>query len=193
MRDFEACDDGNDSDADACCAIASLRAAAMECCAPTSPRVTLALRLATMATTSTRTPACARARAHAAATGWIGPGEGCDDGNDDPTGACNACQPASCGDGVVEEGERCDDGNEVETDDCLSSCAPASCGDGVVHEGLRAATMGTRLRTTAAPCCVRWRAAAAASAGSISRRKIRALSVMTATRGRRRLLVAVSI
>ena len=81
------------------------------------------------------------------------------------------------------EGERCDDGNEVETDDCLSSCAPASCGDGVVHEGLRAATMGTRLRTTAAPCCVRWRAAATASAGSISRRKIRVLrSVMTATK-----------
>ena len=53
--------------------------------------------------------------------GVVGPGEGCDDGNDDPTDDCNACQPATCGDGVVQGEEQCDDGNEIDGDGC-SSC-----------------------------------------------------------------------
>ena len=164
------------------CAIASLRAAAMECCAPTSPRVTLALRLATMATTSTRTPACARARAHAAATGWL----------DRERAVMTAtttrptrqrCWPASCGDGVVQEGERCDDGNEVETDDCLSLWRRRRAGDGVVHEGVEGCDDGNPVAHDGCTLLCEVAPAATASAGSISRRKIRALrSVMTATK-----------
>ena len=74
--------------------------------------------------------------------GVVGPGEGCDDGNDDPTDACNACQPSSCGDGVVQDGERCDDGNDVDVDACLSTCAPAVCGDGVIWADVEACDDG---------------------------------------------------
>ncbi len=71
--------------------------------------------------------------------------EACDDGNDDPTDACNGCQPAACGDGVLradltegEDGwEQCDDGNVFEDDGCRSDCRAARCGDGVLDEGER--------------------------------------------------------
>ena len=54
-----------------------------------------------------------------------GPGEGCDDGNGDPTDACtNSCFPARCGDGLLQEGERCDDGNAIDTDDCHRTASP---------------------------------------------------------------------
>ena len=58
--------------------------------------------------------------------GVVGPGEGCDDGNDDPTDGCKQCQPASCGDGVVQAGERCDDGNLIDTDASVSIRLPSS-------------------------------------------------------------------
>ena len=69
--------------------------------------------------------------------GVVGPGEGCDDGNDvDDDGCANDCTLASCGDGVVQDGEACDDANGDNTDDCLDTCVAASCGDGFVQEGV---------------------------------------------------------
>ena len=92
----------------------------------------MALKPAMMATRTTRTLAEITVKKLVVAMGVLGPGEGCDDGNEDPTDECAGCQPASCGDGVVQSGERRDDGNALDTDECLSNCAPAACGDGVV-------------------------------------------------------------
>nr|WP_255216821.1 DUF4215 domain-containing protein [Pseudenhygromyxa sp. WMMC2535] len=65
--------------------------------------------------------------------GFVGPGEGCDDGNDIDDDECtNSCALASCGDGMVQQGEACDDGNADNTDDCLDTCVAPSCGDGYV-------------------------------------------------------------
>ncbi len=69
--------------------------------------------------------------------GLVGPGEECDDGDDDDTDDCTSlCRNAVCGDGFLHPDEACDDGNEVESDDCLTECVPASCGDRVVWEGV---------------------------------------------------------
>jgi len=69
--------------------------------------------------------------------GLLGPGEGCDDGNDVDEDECtNACSLPSCGDGILQEGEECDDGNLENNDECLDTCVPAVCGDGFVHEGV---------------------------------------------------------
>jgi cysteine-rich repeat protein len=66
--------------------------------------------------------------------GDLGPGELCDDGNDDDLDACsNACTLASCGDGVVQQGELCDDGDDDDTDACTVACTPALCGDGILQ------------------------------------------------------------
>jgi cysteine-rich repeat protein len=63
--------------------------------------------------------------------GIVGPGEMCDDGNQEDTDECtNACAPASCGDTIVNAGvEECDDGNADDTDACLATCLAAKCGD----------------------------------------------------------------
>ncbi len=55
---------------------------------------------------------------------YVGPGELCDDGNQDNTDDClNGCIPASCGDGFLWAGqEECDDGNNVDDDYCSNAC-----------------------------------------------------------------------
>ena len=69
--------------------------------------------------------------------GVVGPGEGCDDGNDVDDDECtNGCALPSCGDGIVQVGEECDDGNLENTDGCLDTCVPAVCGDGFVQQGV---------------------------------------------------------
>ena len=105
-------------------------------------------------------------------TGWWGPGEGCDDGNDDPTDQCIDCQPASCGDGVLQEGERCDDGNETDTDGCLSTCAPAACGDGVIWQGVEACDDGNTVPTDACLEGLQRRCAAMGCCDEISPQKM---------------------
>jgi cysteine-rich repeat protein len=67
--------------------------------------------------------------------GVLGPGEPCDDGNQDNGDACLVgCEPASCGDGFVHEGvEACDDGNQIPGDGCEPGCGFGECGDGVVQ------------------------------------------------------------
>jgi cysteine-rich repeat protein len=49
--------------------------------------------------------------------GKVGPGEGCDDGNQNDGDECtNDCALATCGDGKVAPTEQCDDGNQDDTD-----------------------------------------------------------------------------
>ena len=68
--------------------------------------------------------------------GFVGPGEGCDDGNLEDDDACTAeCALPSCGDGVLDPGEECDDGNDDDTDGCTSTCTAPECGDGLVQAG----------------------------------------------------------
>ncbi|MBL9100339.1 MAG: DUF4215 domain-containing protein [Myxococcales bacterium] len=69
--------------------------------------------------------------------GVVDPGEDCDDGNLSNTDAClNSCQGAFCGDNFVQAGvEQCDDGNPSNTDAC-AACKTAVCGDGFVHSGV---------------------------------------------------------
>lgn len=65
-----------------------------------------------------------------------GPNEACDDGNKSNEDGCtNECRLASCGNGVLDPGEQCDDGNADDSDGCLRSCLKAKCGDGFVHAG----------------------------------------------------------
>ncbi|MBA3550217.1 MAG: DUF4215 domain-containing protein [Nannocystis sp.] len=67
---------------------------------------------------------------------FVGPGEGCDDGNQVDNDACsNACVPAACGDQVVQVGEACDDGNVNDLDACIA-CKAAACGDTFVQAGV---------------------------------------------------------
>ena len=74
--------------------------------------------------------------------GYVGPGEVCDDGNDNNRDDCtNECGPTSCGDGVVQmrNGEQCDEGEaNAATAACLPSCVAASCGDGNIWAGMEA-------------------------------------------------------
>ncbi|MCY1063196.1 DUF4215 domain-containing protein [Nannocystis sp. RBIL2] len=82
--------------------------------------------------------------------GQVGPGETCDDANDDDTDDCAACQIASCGDGHVWAGEElCDDGNDVDTDDCTNACQPATCGDSIVHQDDEECDDGNQVDTDA--------------------------------------------
>jgi cysteine-rich repeat protein len=68
--------------------------------------------------------------------GFVGPQEGCDDGNLDDDDGCSAgCELEGCGDGIVQGAEACDDGNMVDTDDCTSLCSLPACGDGFVQMG----------------------------------------------------------
>ena len=70
--------------------------------------------------------------------GQVQGGEACDDGNLDNTDDClDTCALASCGDGFVQAGvEECEDGNQSNTDGCVTGCALASCGDGFVQSGV---------------------------------------------------------
>ncbi|MBL9106688.1 MAG: hypothetical protein JNL82_37550 [Myxococcales bacterium] len=81
--------------------------------------------------------ACVRCRPAACGDGALHVGvEACDDGNREDRDACsNACVPASCGDGVVQDGEECDDGDADDGDECPTTCRSATCGDGFVFAG----------------------------------------------------------
>ncbi len=57
--------------------------------------------------------------------GDLGPGEACDDGNDDNTDECTTeCQLPVCGDGFVwAQNETCDDANDDNDDACHNNCS----------------------------------------------------------------------
>jgi len=66
--------------------------------------------------------------------GFVGPGESCDDGNDEDGDDCtNACALATCGDGVMSAGDECDDGNDDNSDGCTDTCTLPVCGDGYIQ------------------------------------------------------------
>jgi cysteine-rich repeat protein len=124
----EQCDDGNLLDTDACvmgCVPAEcgdgLVQAGVEACDD-----------ANMINTDTCVTGCVAA---SCGDGYVGPGEGCDDANDNDIDDCDQCVPTSCGDGIVQQGEACDDGNANNTDACLVTCALPSCGDGYLKQG----------------------------------------------------------
>lgn len=121
----EQCDDGNQSQTDACtngcntavCGDGFVRAGTEECDDGNG----------------VNTDACANnCQANVCGNGRVDAGEQCDGG---PT--CNAtCQLLRCGDGVVTGNEQCDDGNTVNTDICTNACTSARCGDGFVQAGV---------------------------------------------------------
>ncbi|WP_434418030.1 hypothetical protein [Nannocystis pusilla] len=61
--------------------------------------------------------------------GLLGPGEGCDDGNNTPADGCGAtCISEECGNAIVDPGEACDDGNDDDDDACTNACTiPLPC------------------------------------------------------------------
>jgi cysteine-rich repeat protein len=69
--------------------------------------------------------------------GVVGPGEACDDADEDDDDECtSACKAMTCGDGVVQVGEQCDDGPANDnTGACTLTCLVSSCGDGFVQAG----------------------------------------------------------
>lgn len=128
-QESEACDDGNDSDSDAClttCQIAvcgdGIVRAWVEACDDGNTD-----------NTDSCTNACVVAICgDGIVKVWT---EQCDDWNAvDGDGCLTTCQNAVCGDGIVQEWvEDCDDLNEVDSDACLTTCTTAECGDGVVR------------------------------------------------------------
>jgi len=57
--------------------------------------------------------------------GLLGPGEECDDGNNQGADGCSIdCSLEECGNGEEDDGEYCDDGNDNQNDDCTSLCVP---------------------------------------------------------------------
>ncbi len=114
----EACDDGNDSNNDAClsdCSAASCGDGQLhdgvEACDDGN---------------GSNTDACLNdCSAASCGDGNVRDGvEACDDGNDSNTDAClNDCTPASCGDGHLQASvEECDDGGAVPGDGCDETC-----------------------------------------------------------------------
>lgn len=52
-----------------------------------------------------------------------GPGEECEDGNTDNDDGCSStCKAEICGDGIKQANEECDDGNDVAGDGCAMGC-----------------------------------------------------------------------
>ena len=141
---FEACDDGNESNADGCTNDCALNVcgdgfvhAGVEACDD-----------ANQDDTDACLNSCEAARCGDGIT-QVGV-ESCDDGNTDNTDAClNSCQVAGCGDGFVQaDVESCDDGNTVleviiaygltSCEVCDAECATVAgvtsfCGDTLVN------------------------------------------------------------
>ena len=72
--------------------------------------------------------------------------EECDHGGESAT--CDLdCSAALCGDQAVNAaaGEECDDGNADDTDACPSTCKAASCGDGFIHAGVEICDDGNQV------------------------------------------------
>jgi cysteine-rich repeat protein len=96
--------------------------------------------------------------------GLVGPGEGCDDGNQNPGDGCGStCISEECGNGVVEPGEACDDGNAVDKDQCTNACTiPEPCNG--PHVSRDTCVPGDQCGTVARPWC----SISAALAGSVT-------------------------
>ncbi len=141
----EACDDGNQTDTDACrndCTVASCGDGVLRLDLNEGQAGHEVCDDGNQVDNDGCSATCTLE--HQCGNGVVEGNEACDDGNADTQDACtNACQMARCGDGVqrgdLQEGdddyEHCDDGNDVDTDACRNNCDPAGCGDGVVYAG----------------------------------------------------------
>jgi cysteine-rich repeat protein len=137
VEDGEECDDGDDDSSDEC--VTDCKAAV---CGDGFMHV--GIELCDDGLANSDTGRCKlNCTLQSCGDGLVGPGENCDDGNDENADACsNACAPMGCGDGMVAGSEQCDDMNAVNTDGCLNTCVLAVCGDGVVQEGVEACDDG---------------------------------------------------
>ena len=157
---YEACDDGNDSDLDACTTLCQLAV-----CGDGFARIDLPEGQpgaeecddGNQANTDDCNNACRRSR--------CGDGivrsdldsshsdyEECDDDNSIATDGCtNQCEVAHCGDGIVRTDrgpedsgyEVCDDGNDEDRDACTNGCQIAFCGDGIARIDLPEGSEGS--------------------------------------------------
>jgi cysteine-rich repeat protein len=68
--------------------------------------------------------------------GTPGPGEECDDGDQEAGDGCDPnCTVTACGNDVLTSGEACDDGNLTSGDGCDQDCTVTACGNGIVTAG----------------------------------------------------------
>ena len=135
---YEACDDGNEIQTDAC-----LNGCSIATCGDGQTRLDLqqgqegyeSCDDSNEVNTDACTNICILARC---GDSVIYEGfEGCDDGNQVQDDGCNnICRIGGCGDGEVRDDEVCDDGNNDDDDACRNTCRPASCGDGMVRQDI---------------------------------------------------------
>jgi cysteine-rich repeat protein len=112
----EECDDGNDSDSDAC-----TTACTKARCGDGAPWTDHEECDDGNEVDGDSCVSCKLARCGDSKT-WTGMEE-CDDGNAEDGDACARCKPARCGDGFVRAGvEACDDGNANDADGCSNHC-----------------------------------------------------------------------
>ncbi|MED5463219.1 MAG: SUMF1/EgtB/PvdO family nonheme iron enzyme [Myxococcota bacterium] len=151
--DFEECDDGNNSDGDAClstcrvarCGDGVVQVGVEECDDGNDVSTDACLN-------SCKDAVCG--------DGVVWPEmEGCDDGDaiSGGEGTCdsNCWGIQACGDSVTSGTEECDDGNDVETDACLTGCVRARCGDGHIRAGEEACDDNNRIdKDTCSNACV---------------------------------------
>lgn len=126
VEGFEECDDGNNSNGDACttactvavCGDGEVRAGVEEC----------------DDANDSDNDACRNGCIlNVCGDGAIRSGiEACDDGNLIDGDGCDADCRLSCGNGTVDSGEECDDGNNVSGDGCDGNCSVTACGNGIV-------------------------------------------------------------
>jgi len=147
VEGFEACDDGNEFNGDACTSECLLNVCGdgflwegVEQCDP---------GLGGIGPNSACVPGCLL---NVCGDGWVWSGvEACDDGNEVDGDGCNSCALPECGNGIVDPGEDCDDQNFDNSDACLSSCMAASCGDGFLWAGVEECDEGG-LNSNSAAC-----------------------------------------
>jgi cysteine-rich repeat protein len=145
----EECDDGNESNDDACsndcraavCGDGIVNVGVEECDDGAE-------------NSDVRPDACRTdCKRAACGDGVVDSSEECDDGNPSNADAClTSCRAATCGDGYVQAGvEQCDDGganSDGTSNACRSDCTKASCGDGILDSG-EACDDGNRIDTDA--------------------------------------------
>jgi cysteine-rich repeat protein len=112
----EACDDGNDDDADSC--VTGCEAAACG-----DGHVHDGVEACDDGNTEDLDACSNECVLASCGDGVAQVDEECDDGNDVNTDSCtDMCLNAKCGDGYLQAGEECDDGNQVDNDKCSNSC-----------------------------------------------------------------------
>ncbi len=120
----EQCDDGNQSNTDAC-----LNTCKLPVC---GNQVLEGTEQCDNGPQNSNTSSCTLGcRLAACVDGFKQGAEECDDGDQLNTNSCtNICKNAACVDGFKQGTEECDDGNQVNTDSCTSLCKLAKCVDG---------------------------------------------------------------